>query len=275
MTACPDAEELALLLDGEVTHNRGDQLREHLRACSVCGAAFESQRQLVADIRAPLPGVPSTDLVAGLLRKLDDTVGRPRRISRLVWGTAAAFASAAALVLLSMISPPRTTFNSDASFQARGAHNDRLLRRVGTTIYSVGRTTQRVEVGAHVRPDTALVLAYRNLEKTDPVYLLAFAVDAKSAIHWLYPAFPTAAQDPAALELAYADRETALPETVILDDPAAGALRFVVVVSKTLEHVSRIEQMAASDLQVSALRKHLPDAVITELPVVVAPGAEP
>jgi len=132
-----------------------------------------------------------------------------------------------------------------------------------------------VEPGAEVTPDTAFVLAYRNLERSKPLYLQAFAVDAENTIHWIYPAYLSNKEDPAAVELAYTERETPLPDTVVLDHPSAGAMRFVVIVSPTHERVSSIEHLAPGDLRLPSLRKRWPAAVITELPVQVARSEKP
>jgi hypothetical protein len=264
---CPNRDELMQLLDGEITENRATQLREHVDGCSSCREQLSRERQLLADIGAPRPELPSSALVSRIMQGAADMPTRPTwRTKALRAGLVAAACSALAVLLLGGLGRGN---RFDTEFHSRGGAHVGLSRYVSATLVRADRGLQRLEAGARVAPDTTYGLTYRNL-KGGPVYLLCFAVDAKQEIHWLYPAYLDPQQDPPALELAAAAAEVVLPESVMLEQPAPGHLRFISILSTKAERVSSIERLAPGQLQTAALRQRFPAAVVNELSVQVA-----
>ena len=106
-----------------------------------------------------------------------------------------------------------------------------------------------------------------NLVFAAPAYLLAYALDARGEVHWLYPAFLDARSDPASVRLDASAVQRALPDSVILEDVPAGDLRFVFVVTRAPLRVSSVESIPPAARTPAALRARFPDARIDELAV--------
>jgi hypothetical protein len=269
MARCPSTDELMRLVDGEVTENRALQIRDHLGGCSACREELDRQRQLLADIRAPRLDISTSTLVSRIVERTGDAQVRAK--SRYAPRAAAAAAAVACLGLVFLlVTRQRGVGEDDAAFRARGGPGGGLSRYIGLTLSREDRGMQRLEPGARVAPDAAYVMTYRNLYGSGPVYLLCFAVDSAQVVHWLYPAYLDAQQDPPALELAPAHDDTLLPESVMLARPAAGPLRFISIVSTKRQHVSSIERLAPEELRTAALRARFSDASITEISVEVS-----
>ena len=115
------------------------------------------------------------------------------------------------------------------------------------------------------------MLGYRNLSRTVPLFALVFAVDAVNGVHWLYPGFTAAGDDPAAVALAASDTTRLMSETVVLDGVPAGPLRVIVVVSAERLPVSTIEQLRGDELSTAALARRYPAAAIIEQRLEVSP----
>lgn len=98
---------------------------------------------------------------------------------------------------------------------------------------------------------------------------MAFAIDESGAVHWLYPGYVDPASDPAAIRLAYATVETPLAESVQLEGVSAGRLRVVVLKSTEPLTVHAIESLAPADLELEALRRRFPRALLRETDVVI------
>jgi hypothetical protein len=108
---------------------------------------------------------------------------------------------------------------------------------------------------------------YRNLDTSGAVYLLAFVVDARGTVHWLYPAYTDASEDPASLLLPPRSEDTPLSDTVVLDTPAQGPARLVTVLSREPLHVSDIESLPPEQLSTDALRARLGEVHVSESPL--------
>jgi len=104
-----------------------------------------------------------------------------------------------------------------------------------------------------------------------PLYVLAFAVDARDEIHWLYPGFAAAGDDPAAPPLATSDATRLMPDSAVLDGVATGTLRVIAVVSADRLHVSAIERLRGAELAAAALQRRFASAAVSELRLEVSP----
>ncbi|WNG25177.1 hypothetical protein F0U62_14960 [Cystobacter fuscus] len=131
---------------------------------------------------------------------------------------------------------------------------------------------RRLERNTPVPRDTPLLGVYRNTDTTGAVYLLAFVVDAGNTVHWLYPGYIEAGQDPASILLPPGPGDTPLPETVVLDAPAPGPARLLTVFSREPLHVSDIESLPSEQLSTDALRTQLGAAIqVREWPIRFTP----
>jgi hypothetical protein len=261
---CPDPEELARLLDGELTENRGAALRAHLATCARCAAEHRAQSHLVARLGAPVPGVPSVGALAAVMGRLDaaDAEARRPRPSALPRLRAALAALAAAAAVVLVVGAPG---GRRGDFAARGAAVP-WEQKVGVELWALEGAPRRLAAGDRIAPGTPVVASYSNVDDA-PAWLLAFAVDARGEVHWLYPAFLDATRDPEALRLDPAAVQRALPESVVLEEVPDGALRVITLVTRERRHVSEIEGAPPADRTPEALRRRWPGARIDELSV--------
>jgi hypothetical protein len=255
---CPNPDELACLLDGELSENRAAAARTHLASCAHCTRELAVQRRILDDLAAPADHIEADRLVASVVARLVPHTARRSR-APLFAGLVAATAAALVLVFVG-VRPAR----HEGTFTPRGGSGG-LAREVGVVLHRLAPQAIELTRGEHVRGDTRYLATYRNIGTT--VHLLAFAVDAQGTVHWLYPAYLDARTDPQALALPPVAHETALPETVVLDHPAPGPLRLLTIVSANPRSVSMIERLSPAELELPALVSRFPDDVVRELVV--------
>jgi len=253
---CPASEELAAWLDRELPERRAGEVAAHVATCTVCTATVARLQRVIGSLRAPV-GHASADQVSRTLARLDELA--PRASRAWIGGIALALAATAAVVWF--VRPAR-----DDTFTARGGSDGGLDREVGATIYTLSSRAEPLAAGTRVAPSTAYVIGYRDLAAA-PMWTLAFAVDSHDDVHWLYPAYTSG--DPAAVALTPGQRETLMPDAAVLDHPAQGALRIVVMIIPSQLPVSAIEALHGDELALPALRRRFSTAVISELRVVV------
>ncbi len=94
-------------------------------------------------------------------------------------------------------------------------------------------------------------------------FFMAFAIDAKGEVHWVYPAYLDAHTNPEAPALSARQAARMLPETVELADVAEGTLRVVSMVSERRMTVREVEDRLAS-LPTGALPHVFPESMIRE-----------
>lgn len=264
---CPEPQELLCWIDGEVTENRGAELRAHLMNCRQCTREYQEQRQMVSRLAAPIPGVPSPGAVQAIMRRLDSAAEHDRRnVFWRSWAFGAGGLAAAALVVVLSLRP----FGESNTFQARGAPAA-WAKKVGVDFWILDAKLRKLTNGEIIGSDAPFVASYRNLEVT-PAYLMAFAVDAGHEIHWLYPAFDDPRTDPSSVPAEAARSEALLPDSVVLEGVPAGPLRIVSIVSAEPLRVSSIETLLADQRDLESLRKRWPMARVEELLLRVAPS---
>lgn len=263
--ACPGKAEWLDLLDGEATENRASVLRAHAAECPACGRELELQRQLIADLAAPVPVAPGA--VEAILSQLPNStpVARPR--SRHVWTLAGGLVLAAAGVLLIPRLAPE-----QGSFSARGGDKLSWGQKVGAEVFVLGNSLVKLEAGAQVTSGVALVASYHNVNST-PAYLMVFGRDAQGELHWVYPGFEDPKSDPESVRLLPLHTRQVLPDSVVLDSLPAGELELVCLITREPLRVSRIESLPPAERKLSNLRAKFSDARITSLSLqVVAPA---
>jgi hypothetical protein len=266
---CPDSRELLELLDGEVTENRAGTLRAHLSGCARCTALAAEQRLLVERIGAPIPGLAAAAAVAEVMARLPAGGMAPpgrRRFTRWPFAAGGVAAAAAALVVVVGVLPPGG--EDRGQFAARGAQVE-WARKVGVELWALEGSPRRIEAGGVMGSSTAVVASFTNVDVA-AAWLLAFAVDARGELHWLYPAFIDPSTDPEAVRLDPSGREQPLPDAVAFDDLPVGPLRFVTLVTRAPLRVGDIERLRPEELRPEALRSRWPGARIDEIPFIIA-----
>ena len=273
---CPDRTELIAYRERELSERRAGELHDHVAGCPACRARLDALARLVDDLRAPV-AAPGPHAVAHVMHRLDAPARPPRR----AWPPLAAFATAAvAAVALVIVGPWRS---DDGTFTPRGGGPalapgrvtaEAIAREVGTTLFTLAGSHGRAEplaAAARVTPATAYVLGYRNLSRAVALYALVFAVDAAHGVHWLYPAYTRADDDPAAIALPPSDTTRLLPETVVLDGVPPGPLHVIAIIGADRLRVSAIEPLRGDQLTALALQRRFPTAAITEQLLEVSP----
>jgi hypothetical protein len=268
---CPDREELIVFREHELGERRAGELRAHVAGCPACRDRLAALARLVGDLRAPI-APPGPHSVAHVMRRLD----APPRPANRAWPRLGLAIVAAAVAVAVMVRPAP----DGGTFTARGGGAalapdhvtaQAIEREVGTALFAVGARAELLAAGARVSPSTAFVIGYRNLSRSVSLFALVFAVDAAREVHWLYPGFTAAGDDPAAVALATSDTMRLMSETVVLDRVAAGPLRVIVVISAERLRVSAIEQLRGDELTAPALARRYPAAAITEQRLEVSP----
>lgn len=270
-STCPLHDDLTRLLDGELTENRAHALRTHLAACPACAGALESRYRLLGALAAPVPGHPPPGALEAVMRRLDAAAAPPHRFLRRGQARALGAVAAAVLAVLGGLLVRDWVGGRESEFTARGGTVE-WTRKVGVELWALEAIPRRLAPGGALPPGTAIVASYSNLDPA-PAYLLAFALDARGEVHWLYPAYLDARQDPEAVRLDGSVRRQALPDSVILENVAPGPLRLVLVVSREPLRASGIEAASPEARTTSALRARWPQARVDEL--VVLAGSTP
>ncbi len=269
-TPCPSPDALVRLVDGELTENDAARLRAHAAACPPCARALRAQERLVARLAAPLPGLATAGAVAEVMRRLDAPAAAPapRRLRPLgppAWASGLAALAAAAVLLVAL--PPGHRLGG---FTARGAAAP-WTSQVGVELWALRDQPRRLAPGDGLAPGVPVVASVRNAGPA-AAWLLAYALDARGEVHWLYPGYLDPATDPEALRLDGRQAQRTLPESVVLEDVPAGTLRVVTVVSPGPRRVSEIERAAPSERTPEALRRRWPEARVDEVPLRYAGG---
>ncbi|RKH13857.1 zf-HC2 domain-containing protein [Corallococcus sp. CA053C] len=267
------------LVDRQLSEDEAQSLRAHARSCARCQGELWGTEALVARIAAPLePVAPPDEAVARVMRRV--RAGPPERRVRpslfrpWMGGAAAALAAGLAVFVLR----PTTDSRPETTWTARGAGPvaATLGRSVGITFHTPVTGAAPLVPDAVVPAESGFGVRYRNLDTQAPVYLLAFAEDARGEVHWLYPAHLREDANEPSVKLETSAEARTLDEVVVLEAPAPGPLRLVSVVTRAPLGVQDIESLPQGERTPDALRKRWPEASVTALPVVLAgPGTAP
>jgi hypothetical protein len=280
MSACPEPSVWSQLVDRQLSEEQAESLRAHARGCARCQAELRDLDALVARIAAPLePAAPTEEAVARVMRRVRE--GPAERRTRSRWGRpwaggAAAAALAAGLAVL-VLRPTPVQPPGEQTWTSRGGPvAASLARSVGITFHTPGTGTAPLAPGAVVPAESGFGVRYRNLDTREPVYLLAFAQDARGEVHWLYPAHLREDANEPSVRLSASAEARALDEVVVLEGPAPGPLSLVAVVTRAPRGVKDIESLAPEERTPEALRRRWPEAAVESVSVVLAgPGATP
>jgi hypothetical protein len=260
---CSAPEVLAAWVDGEVTLEVDQRLRQHVIECARC--ASEVQR-----LRASTDALGRLELAApapGFTREFETKLSGSRTASpvprRVLLGAAGAAAICAlAFGLMRFDATDPGTFSPRGNAARRGS-------RVGFEVYAhePGRERVRLREGQQLRADTGYSFVVFNRSK-EPRRVMLFALDARGDVHWFYPAFLDPGADPQSILVGAQPQVQSLPDGITPDNPAVGPLRFVGVFSKAPLLVSEVERSiqrgglealarAHADADVQSLRAEL------------------
>jgi hypothetical protein len=268
-TGCPDKSEWLDLLDGEATENRASALRAHAAECPACASELALQRQLIADLTAPVPVAPGA--VEAIMRQLPTTepMARPRTARAWTVGGGLMLAAAAVFLLI-----PRGAPKQDV-FTARGGDKVPWAQKVGAEVFVLSDPLRKLGDGAKISSGVALVASTHNVNAT-PAYLMVFGRDAHGELHWVYPGYEDAKKDPESVRLLPLQTRQALPDSVVLDDLPTGTLELVSLITREPLRVSQIESLQPGERTIPSLHARFAEARIASLSLeVVAPTPAP
>jgi hypothetical protein len=180
--------------------------------------------QMLADLASPENGEASADaFVSQVLQAcarepaVRPPVKAPRARALLLAGALAAAAAAVVAVL------PQAA-KVDEHWAARGKAPGSSLRQAQAELFYVRAGKALAAEGAALHAGDGFLVRCANASEKQ-TFLAVFARDAQGEIHWLYPAYSDARQNPHSLEIAAHAPEHALDEVVEPDAPAAGPMR--------------------------------------------------
>ncbi|QSQ23974.1 zf-HC2 domain-containing protein [Pyxidicoccus parkwayensis] len=279
-SACPESSVWSQLADRQLSEEQAQSLRAHARSCARCQHELRETEALLARIAAPLePATPTDEAVARIMRRVREVPERPRARTRWSqpWAAGAIAAALAAGLAVFILRPVPGSHPGAETFTSRGGSTAPSPGRdVGITFHTPATGTAPLAAGGVVPADSGFGVRYRNLDTREPVYLLAFAQDARGEVHWLYPAHLRDDANEPSVRLEPSAEPRALNEVVVLDEPAQGPLRLVSVVTREPLGVRDIESLAPEERAPEALRKRWPESSVESVSVVLAgPGAHP
>jgi hypothetical protein len=270
--ACPSESELLSYADVDLTPEQLGRVERHVAGCTRCAAELAKLKRLIADLGAPISGA-ALDVkahVAQVMSRLDKPVPRPARPHLAAWGAGLL----AAVVTLALV-PRLWEADRDGQWAARGAGEAASLSRdVGIHLYASEERLRDLDDGSALSSTTALTAGLRNVSPA-AVHLLLFAVDARSTVHWIAPAFTDPTSDPASIRVAPGATERPLATSVVFDDVASGQLRVVAVISEHPLHVSEVERLKPEDLAGERLSRLFPQASVRVTSLRVTRGDAP
>mgnify|MGYP001415337774 CR=1 FL=1 len=254
MMPCPTDEVLVRLVDGALSVEETERLAQHVGRCERCREQDARLRTLIADLKAPL-SVPVD--VPAHVRGVMDRLDRPltpdvRPLWRRAFPLASSAAACAAVAYFVLHTPGRSTW------QARGGPAQATLARdVSVRPCAVQAGLHPLETGAVLDVATPLTATFRNLGDT-PAYLLLFAVDSRHNVHWIVPRYSRPEDNPIAATLPASAGEGVLDTTVVLDDVSPGPLRVVAVIASAPGHVSDVEALEGTLIDLAQLVRRFP-----------------
>ena len=236
MKPCPPSDVWPRLLEGDLPEREAQPIRENAKECTVCAAQLEETRALMGALAKPV-AESDGQRVRQVMERVRASERQPhwsRRWVRLA-------VTAAALASVALWWRPR----APDTFTARGGAVE-WQQRVGVDVRSALNAGQKWAPPAVLAANTPLVVWYRNIEKTRPLYLAAFLVDGAGEVHWVAPAWAADEPAPALGELPMSDSDALMPWSFIPANPASGEGELVTWVVDEALNVEAVEQAEAA-----------------------------
>jgi hypothetical protein len=261
-STCPGYARLVRAVDRDLSQEQLDVIDDHIQTCARCLQDWDTLKRDIDGLRAPrADDFEVSEHVRSVMARLSDAPSDVARGKHAPWGWALGLVAGAALGFFAYRSGVAPEYQGARGTANSGEHT--LARDVAVQAYASEPALRPLMPGSTVDADTALTAGYRNLG-VDPVYLLLFAVDARSTVHWISPAYLSAREDPLATRLPVGADERLLPQRVVFENLAPGRLRIVAVMTTSPSHVSDIEALEAEGANTPAIMRRLPGAEVRE-----------
>jgi hypothetical protein len=254
-------EVLAAYVEGEVTPSETVEIEAALAESARARRDFAELRAIRDTLARPLPELESIDLaprielaIAQLAAGAPAVTAPRRRRWPAALGLVAALAAAAAIVLVPRLRPraPETSGLEDGlRVKAAAPATPEARRWAGVQAFRVSAGATAVALGERLRAGDGLMFSYANLGPRPFAYLMVFAIDARGAIRWYYPAYERAGANPASLPLRGGVARVLLPD-VIRHDLAPGPLEVRALFTRQPLTVTEVEAWLAAHGGVAA-----------------------
>jgi hypothetical protein len=245
-----DARALSAYLEGEVTASERAAIEVELENSAEARRTLAQIRNLTAQLAAPAPELESIDLAARVRAAVRTPVAfQPRKRNRALvclLGLAACLAA----VLLYVNRPSamhgalaQNTATPEASeFHAKsnGTPLGTGRRWAGIQAYRVVEHGVPEPLQTELTPKDGLLFSYTNLGSRPFDYLMIFAVDSRNDVHWFYPAYEAAGENPESIRIAHGRANVPLGD-LVQQDFAAGPLALYALFTRRPFNVSDVE----------------------------------
>ncbi len=274
---CPDEDVLIALVDEP---DETSDVARHVARCTACMTKKEELVALFEDLRAPVREYRAEALVSRVSREIvrstssrEPTKGRSARVL-VVAALVTTLAVAAVMELTTSSGRSEGAFASRGEDAAPSARRDVDLEFAVIARAASGTTVAPVTDGTVLRSTEPLLLSYATRTARLSYGFLCILVDARSEIHWLYPAFEDAMSDPSSIVLAPGQPSTPMDTAVTLEDVPSGPGRISCVVGSAPLRVSDVERLAPKERDPRGLSSSFPGADIRSWSVLVEARSE-
>jgi hypothetical protein len=224
---CPAKEALVAWIDEQVRPDQARVLATHVQSCALCADEVKRLRAAVGQLAQLELAQEAPAFTSALLTKL-----RARPAKRPL---------APALAVIAALAACLVVWQQQRGFEPRGG-GSAIDSRLGFEVYvhEPGLASARLQAGQRLALTAgySFVVVNRSQEQQ---YLMLFALDARAAVHWFYPAFLDPKSDPRSLLVPAAPQVRALPEGITPDRSAPGPVRFVALFTAAPLRVADVE----------------------------------
>ena len=243
--------ELLLLVEGEVSQSRAQEIQAHVALCDACRDRLQQLRTTIEALGQADEELKDLDLFPSVRKAVaardEARSQRAWNVHRYVWGFASASAVAAALLIAFLMTRPSDQPSENGEFRARtsstGGPDPKAW--VGIQAFRVVDGQPAAPLGDVVAVSDALVFAYSNAGANPFRYLMIFAVAKDGETFWYYPAFNTPGTDPESIPISQGLVGVELPDRVKHNLPA-GELTIYGLFSLEPLKVSEVERTASA-----------------------------
>ena len=254
LSPCGNEDELIALALGEVSEPRKSELLAHLASCEPCAAVYADHQTLVGALaeQSRTKAVAHLDDVVKAARQVPQE-GRWANVFTLRRTALATAVVALAAALAFRVGAP----SDDPVARGNGTPPARLCRIEGTACNPLLAATR-------LAPDSRYSLESESRGPT-PRFGLAFVVDARSDVHWVFPTWvdgppPSAPPLPSGL----------FRDAVQFPTIAYGTAHAYVLTSEAPLGVAEVEKLQPAERTEAKLRARFPGARVSAIPIVIA-----
>jgi len=241
-----DARTLAAYLEGEVTASERAAIEVELANSAEARRKLAQLQKLTEQLAAPSPALEDIDLTARVRAAVRKPVSSPpqRRHSVSVWllglaaclGAALFYSNRQSVLSGATAAGDANEFHAKSNRPSAGAGR----RWAGIQVYRVVEHGVPEPLGAELTPKDGLLFSYTNLGSQPFGYLMVFAVDSRSEVHWFYPAYETKGENPESIPIAQGRANVPLGE-LVQQDFATGPLALYALFTRGPYNVLDVE----------------------------------